>query len=99
MNIEFLMMVGIKGRPEEELERDYVLDAKVFAFAFFWRVINMGLLIILFFKKENMRLVTHRMLMRGFHELMVINNPILYLWTSFRKGKTSTIKDLDIVGF
>ena len=39
----------------------------------------MGLLIILFFKKENMRLVTHRMLMRGFHELMVINNPILYL--------------------
>ena len=35
MNIEFLMMVGIKGRPEEELERDYVLDAKVFAFAFF----------------------------------------------------------------
>ena len=32
----------------------------------------MGLLFILFFKKENMRLVTHRMLMRGFHEPMVI---------------------------
>ena len=40
------------------MEGDYVLDAKVLAFAFFGRVINLCLLIILFFKKENMRLVT-----------------------------------------
>ena len=79
MNTEFSIMVGVKGRPEEELEGDYVLDAKVLAFAFFGRVINLCLLIILFFKKENMRSVTHRMLMRGFHEPMAINNPILYI--------------------
>lgn len=29
MNIEFSMMIGVKGRPEEELEGDYVPDAKV----------------------------------------------------------------------
>lgn len=79
MNTEFSMMVGVKGRAEEALEGDYVLHAKVLAFAFFGRVINLCLLIILFFKKENMRLVTHRMLMRGFHEPMAINNPILYI--------------------
>ena len=58
MNTEFSMMVGVKGRAEEALEGDYVLHAKVLAFAFFGRVINLCLLIILFFKKENMRLVT-----------------------------------------
>lgn len=54
-----------------------MVDDKVLAFAFFGRVVSMCLLIILFLKEKNKRLVTHRMLIRGFRGPMVISNPIL----------------------
>ena len=77
------------------------VDDKVLASAFFGRVASMCLLIILFLKEKSKRLVTHRMLMRGFRGPMVINNLILCTWVLFRKGKTSAIKHLflDMVRF